>query len=92
MERRRSAPFCSLTPHEAHQELVEKPLGDTYAAGSAIVEQVKQRSLPLAVPHRLLVARHGREIIERVRAGEIGQLELVEIENNRWDIINAGIH
>jgi predicted dehydrogenase len=72
--------------------LVEKPLGDTYAAGSAIVEQVKQRPLPLAVPHGLLAARHGREIIERVRGGEIGRLELVEIESNHWDIINAGIH
>jgi predicted dehydrogenase len=72
--------------------LVEKPLGDTYAAGSAIVEQVKRRGLPLAVPHGLLVARHGREIIERVRGGEIGRLELVEIESTRWDIINAGIH
>jgi predicted dehydrogenase len=63
--------------------LVEKPLGDTYAAGSAIVEQVKRRGLPLAVPHGLLVARHGREIIERVRGGEIGRLELVVIESNR---------
>jgi predicted dehydrogenase len=72
--------------------LVEKPLGNTYAAGSAIIEQVKLRGLPLAVPHGLLVARHSREIIERVRGGEIGRLELVEIESNRWDIINAGIH
>jgi len=72
--------------------LVEKPLGDTYAAGSAIVEQVKRRGLPLAVPHGLLVARHGHEIIERVCGGEIGRLELVEIESDRWDIINAGIH
>ncbi len=72
--------------------LVEKPLGDTYAAGSTIIKQIKQRRLPLAVPHGLLVAAHGREIIERVRSGEIGRLELVEIESNRWDIINAGIH
>ena len=46
----------------------------------------------MAVPHGLLAAKHGREIIRRVWDGEIGDLTLVEIENSGWDIINAGIH
>ena len=35
--------------------LVEKPLGHTVASGRRIVEAVKARGLPLAVPHNLLV-------------------------------------
>ena len=72
--------------------LVEKPLGDTSAAGRDILQQIRARGLPMAVPHGLLVARHGREILQRVRDGEIGDLGLVEIECDKWDILNAGIH
>jgi predicted dehydrogenase len=72
--------------------LVEKPLGDTVAAGRAIVTAIRARKLPLVVPHGLLAARHCQEIFERVDRGEIGQLRLVEIECDKWDIINAGIH
>lgn len=72
--------------------LVEKPLGDTAAAGRAILEAVRSRGLPMAVPHGLLVAAHGAEILRLVKAGRIGALKLVEIENCGWDIINAGIH
>ena len=72
--------------------LVEKPLGDTVAAGRAIVAAIRERNLPMVVPHGLLVARHCQEIFERVDRGEIGQLRLVEIECDKWDIINAGIH
>jgi len=72
--------------------LCEKPLGDTAAAGRAILEAIRARGLPMAVPHGLLVARHAEQIRDRVLGGEIGELELVEIECSRWDIINAGIH
>ncbi len=72
--------------------LVEKPLGDTYSAGEDILARVRERRLPIAVPHGLLVARHAQEILERVRNGEIGQLCLVEIQCDKWDILNAGIH
>ncbi|MHB9033331.1 MAG: Gfo/Idh/MocA family protein [Anaerolineae bacterium] len=72
--------------------LCEKPLGDTHAAGRDILAAVKTRHLPMAVPHGLLKLKHSEEIIARVRSGEIGDLELVEIECNKWDIINAGIH
>jgi len=72
--------------------LVEKPLAETTAGGAAILNAIRIRGLPMAVPHGLLVASHAREILERVRSGEIGELVLIEIECSGWDIINAGIH
>ena len=72
--------------------LVEKPLGHTVASGRRILTAVRQKNLPMAVPHGLLVRETPLEIISRVRQGEIGELKLVEIQNTRWDIINAGIH
>lgn len=72
--------------------LCEKPLGDTTAAGRDILEAIRARRLPVAVPHGLLKSRHAEQILARVHGGEIGDLELVEIECSQWDIINAGIH
>ncbi len=72
--------------------LVEKPLGHTAASGRRILEAVKARGLPMAVPHGLLAKRAPLEILERVRRGEIGELRLVEVQCSGWDIINAGIH
>ena len=72
--------------------LCEKPLGDTAAAGRAILEAIKAKSLPVVVPHGLMKSAHVEEILARVQGGEIGELELVEIECGKWDIINAGIH
>ncbi|MDQ3328534.1 MAG: Gfo/Idh/MocA family oxidoreductase [Chloroflexota bacterium] len=72
--------------------LIEKPLGHTVASGRRILQAVKARGLPMAVPHGLLAKRAPLEILERVRAGEIGDLRLVEIQCSGWDIINAGIH
>lgn len=72
--------------------LVEKPLGETTAAGREIVDALRAKGIPLAVPHGLLVADHSAEILRRVREGQIGELKLVEMQSPRWDIINAGIH
>jgi len=72
--------------------LVEKPLGHTSQSGRRILSEIEARSLPMAVPHGLLAKRAPLEIIDRVRNGEIGALRLVEIQNQGWDIINAGIH
>ncbi|MES2463475.1 MAG: Gfo/Idh/MocA family oxidoreductase [Armatimonadota bacterium] len=72
--------------------LVEKPLGHTAASGRRILEAIRERGLPLAVPHGLLTRRTPMEIIDRVQKGDIGDLKLVEIQCRGWDIINAGIH
>jgi predicted dehydrogenase len=72
--------------------LVEKPLGHTVASGRRILDAIKAKRLPMAVPHGLLVNSTPLEVIERVGNGEIGALKLVEIQSDKWDIINAGIH
>jgi predicted dehydrogenase len=72
--------------------LVEKPLGHTAASGQRILDAIKAKGLPVAVPHGLLARKTPCEIIERVQHGEIGTLKLVEIQCAGWDIINAGIH
>jgi predicted dehydrogenase len=72
--------------------LVEKPLGHTAASGRRTLAAIRQKGLPMAVPHGLLVKETPLEIISRVQRGEIGDLKLVEIQNTQWDIINAGIH
>ncbi|HTL51819.1 MAG TPA: Gfo/Idh/MocA family oxidoreductase [Planctomycetota bacterium] len=72
--------------------LVEKPLGDTYAAGREILTAIRAKKIPVCVPHGLLVAFHAVEILRRVREGVIGRLDLVEIECDKWDLMNAGIH
>ena len=72
--------------------LVEKPLGHTVASGRRILEAVKGRCRPMAVPHGMLQQKSSVEIMERVRKGDIGRLKLVEIQCAKWDIVNAGIH
>jgi predicted dehydrogenase len=72
--------------------LVEKPLGHTAASGRRILDAVRRRGVPMAVPHGLLARRAPLEIIDRIQGGEIGELVLVEIQCTGWDIINAGIH
>ena len=72
--------------------LVEKPLADNSRDGHTLIEAVKARKLPMAVPHNLLVLPHVDQIMRRVHGGEIGDLKLVEIECSGVDIINAGIH
>ena len=73
--------------------LCEKPLGDTAAAGRDILPAIKaRRAADGGAARPAARARHAEEILARVRGGEIGELELVEIECDKWDIINAGIH
>ena len=72
--------------------LVEKPLADNAASGREVLERIRAKNLPMAVPHGLLVAEHARRILDLVQGGGIGDLKLVEIQCTGWDIINAGIH
>jgi predicted dehydrogenase len=72
--------------------LVEKPLGHTVESGRRILSAVKSKNLPMAVPHGLLAKKTPLDVIGLVRNGAIGDLKLVEIQCDGWDIINAGIH
>jgi predicted dehydrogenase len=72
--------------------LVEKPLGDSTAAGSEIVEFAKSHKVPLVTPHGLMARDAPLEVLAEVGRGAIGRLRVVEMECTGWDIINAGIH
>jgi predicted dehydrogenase len=72
--------------------LVEKPLGDTGAAGRQIINAVKARNLPMVVPHGLRTRATSVEVIDRVLSGEIGELRSIEVQCDKWDLLNAGIH
>ena len=72
--------------------LVEKPLGDTSAAGREILAAIRKRRIPVVVPHSWLVRDISQEIKGRILAGDIGELRLMEVLCRRWDIMNAGIH
>jgi len=72
--------------------LVEKPLGHTVASAHRLLKAIRERGLPVVVPHNLLTSPTSLAVIEKVRAGAIGELKLVEIQCKNWDIINAGIH
>jgi predicted dehydrogenase len=72
--------------------LVEKPLGDTAASGRRILEAIRAHGLPMAVPHGLRAKATPLEIVERVRRGDIGELKLIEVQCDKWDLINSGIH
>jgi predicted dehydrogenase len=72
--------------------LVEKPLGDTAAAGRRILDAIKARRLPMVVPHGLRTRATPLEIVRRISLGEIGELRQIEIQCDKWDLLNAGIH
>jgi predicted dehydrogenase len=72
--------------------LVEKPLAHTVNAAETLLAAIREKQIPVCVPHGLLVLPHTVEILRRVQDGEIGELKLVEIQCNQWDIMNAGIH
>ncbi len=72
--------------------LVEKPLGDTAAAGRRILDAIRARRLPMTVPHGLRAKATPLEIVDRVQRGDIGELKLIEVQCDKWDLLNAGIH
>ena len=72
--------------------LVEKPLGDTAASGSRILQAIRDAGLPVVVPHGMLASNPALEVVAKVKQGAIGALNLVEFQVHKQDIINAGIH
>lgn len=85
-----------ITLHALEQPLkgilVEKPLGDTAAAGREILDTVKSRGLPMVVPHSWLARDVSQEIKRVIEGGGIGRVNLMEVQCRNWDIISAGIH
>lgn len=72
--------------------LVEKPLGHTADSGRRLLNAIRRKGIPMAVPHGLLTRETPLEVLAKVHNREIGDLKLVEIQCDKWDIINAGIH
>jgi predicted dehydrogenase len=72
--------------------LVEKPLANSAAAGRRILDAVRARGLPMVVPHGLRARATPLEIIERVAHKEVGELRQIEVQCDKWDLLNAGIH
>ncbi len=72
--------------------LVEKPLGDSTAAGAEILATARAHQLPLVTPHGLMALAGPLAVLDEVHKGVIGALRVVEMECTGWDIINAGIH
>ena len=72
--------------------VVEKPLADNAADARTIFNLIREKKLPVVVPHGLMASEHIDCIYAHVRAGELGELRLIEIQCTNWDIINAGIH
>lgn len=72
--------------------LVEKPIALSYREAAALVDLIRVRGVPCVVPHGLLVRSTSVEILARLRQGDIGEIKVIEIQCDGWDIINAGIH
>jgi predicted dehydrogenase len=72
--------------------VVEKPICHLIAQGRELIDSARSKKLPLMVPHNLPLVPHGEKIIQRVLAGQIGQVRLIDFQCDKWDIINAGIH
>jgi predicted dehydrogenase len=72
--------------------LLEKPICDTWASGKTALDQLRKRNLPVVVPHGLLVRSGPKELLRRLRAGDVGSIEAIDIQCRGWDVMNAGIH
>ncbi len=72
--------------------VVEKPLADNASDGRIVCDLIREKNLPVVVPHGLLVSEHVDRILAHARNGELGDIKLIEIQCTNWDIINAGIH
>ena len=71
--------------------LLEKPLACDAADAERLLEEIKDRHVPVVVPHGMLVLPAPMAIKRRIRRGDIGAVESVEIYN-AVDLLNGGIH
>ena len=72
--------------------LLEKPITETWSSAKQVLDNLRERRLPVVVPHGLLVRSGPEELLARIRRGELGAVELVDIQCTGWDLMNAGIH
>jgi predicted dehydrogenase len=72
--------------------LLEKPIAAGWQSGRATLDRLEGRHVPVVVPHGLLVRPASTEVLRHISEGDIGDLEVIEIECRGWDLINAGVH
>jgi predicted dehydrogenase len=72
--------------------LLEKPVALDWASGRATLDRLRERQVPVVVPHGLLVRPASKEVLRHISEGVLGDLELIEIECRGWDLMNAGVH
>ena len=95
---------CIATPAPSHAPLaydvlnysvrgllLEKPIACNVATAEALLTEIMTRQLPVVVPHGMLALPAPREIADRIRGGDIGRVESIEIQNS-VDLLNGGIH
>ena len=71
--------------------LLEKPLACNAADSERLLEEIRDRQVPIVVPHGMLVLPAPIAVRRRIRRGDIGEVECIEI-HNAVDLLNAGIH
>jgi predicted dehydrogenase len=72
--------------------LLEKPVALDWAAGRATLDRLEDRRVPVVVPHGLLVRPASKAVLRHISDGGIGDLEVIEIQCQAWDLMNAGVH
>jgi len=72
--------------------LLEKPITEKWSSARQVLDNLRELRLPVVVPHGLLVKSGPEQLLSRIHAGEVGSVELVEIQCTGWDLMNAGIH
>jgi predicted dehydrogenase len=72
--------------------LLEKPISEKWSSAEQVLDKLRKRGLPVVVPHGLLVRSGPEQLLARIRYGELGEVELVEIQCTGWDLMNSGIH
>ena len=71
--------------------LLEKPMACNADVAASLLHDVKERGIPLVVPHGMLVLPAPAEIKGIVRQGDIGDVLSVDVQNS-VDLLNAGVH
>ncbi len=63
--------------------LLEKPVALDWASGRATLDRLRDRRVPVVVPHGLLVRPASEAVLRHISEGVLGDLELIEVECRR---------